>query len=280
MKRQFKRLVLVFLTLVVLLTMASCRNIAGKIPFWKAFENLDLILSTSETEEQSTPVETPTQTPEESTPGPEDGTPCDHANTVVEGAVSATCTTDGHTGKTVCSDCGETISEGEVVSKLDHAMGEWEVTKQPTCGDVGTETRTCTRENCAHSETRDVVATGQHEYGAWVEDTPATETTTGTKHRECTVCHNVENGTIPVLGHTHNYTAVVTDPTCTEEGYTLTPVRAMTPTSVIKLMLSVTSTITTAIQPVTTPVVPRLANPSINTVNSLHKRMLLVPHPV
>ena len=46
---------------------------------------------------------------------------CQHTNTTVEGAVDATCTADGHTGKTVCADCGETVSEGEVIGALGHA---------------------------------------------------------------------------------------------------------------------------------------------------------------
>ena len=50
------------------------------------------------------------------TPAPE----CQHTNTTVEGAVEATCTTDGHTGKTVCSDCGETVSEGAVITATGH----------------------------------------------------------------------------------------------------------------------------------------------------------------
>ena len=46
---------------------------------------------------------------------------CQHTNTTIEGAVAATCTTDGHSGKTVCADCGETVSEGEVIGALGHA---------------------------------------------------------------------------------------------------------------------------------------------------------------
>ncbi|MBQ7354315.1 MAG: hypothetical protein IJW62_02205 [Clostridia bacterium] len=44
--------------------------------------------------------------------------PCDHANTKVEGAKDATQDAEGYTGDTVCSDCGETIAEGEVIPKL------------------------------------------------------------------------------------------------------------------------------------------------------------------
>ena len=40
---------------------------------------------------------------------------CEHTNTKVVDAKEATCAEDGHTGKTVCDDCGETIDEGEVI---------------------------------------------------------------------------------------------------------------------------------------------------------------------
>lgn len=45
---------------------------------------------------------------------------CKHTNTTVEGAVAGDCTTDGHTGKTVCADCGETVSEGEAIVAPGH----------------------------------------------------------------------------------------------------------------------------------------------------------------
>lgn len=51
---------------------------------------------------------------------PVEPTPCTHANTKVEGAATATCTTDGHTGKTVCIDCSETISTGSVITATGH----------------------------------------------------------------------------------------------------------------------------------------------------------------
>ena len=45
---------------------------------------------------------------------------CRHTNTRVEGAQDATCTEDGHTGKTVCVDCGETVGEGETIPATGH----------------------------------------------------------------------------------------------------------------------------------------------------------------
>ena len=46
--------------------------------------------------------------------------PCQHTNTAVTGAVDATCTTDGYTGDTVCSDCGETTGTGETIAATGH----------------------------------------------------------------------------------------------------------------------------------------------------------------
>ena len=45
---------------------------------------------------------------------------CQHTNTKVEGAADATCTAEGHTGATVCVDCGVAVNAGEVIGKLDH----------------------------------------------------------------------------------------------------------------------------------------------------------------
>ena len=45
---------------------------------------------------------------------------CEHINTSVEGAKDVTCTEDGHTGKTVCDDCGETVDAGSVIETQGH----------------------------------------------------------------------------------------------------------------------------------------------------------------
>ena len=76
-----------------------------------------------------------------------DEKPCEHTNTTVEGAVAATCTTAGHTGATVCADCGETVNEGTAID----ALGHQEVTdagKVATCTESGlTEGKHCERCN-------------------------------------------------------------------------------------------------------------------------------------
>ena len=52
--------------------------------------------------------------------GGEAGNTCDHSNTKVEGAASATCTTAGHTGKTVCVTCGATVNSGNAIAATGH----------------------------------------------------------------------------------------------------------------------------------------------------------------
>ena len=53
-------------------------------------------------------------------PDIEEPTVCAHTNTRIESAVSATCTTDGHTGRTICVDCGKVLSNGNVIASLGH----------------------------------------------------------------------------------------------------------------------------------------------------------------
>ena len=52
---------------------------------------------------------------EEPTPG------CQHSNTTIVDAKAATCTENGHTGKTVCNDCGQTINYGSTTSPNGHS---------------------------------------------------------------------------------------------------------------------------------------------------------------
>ena len=90
-------------------------------------------------------------------------TQCGHTKTETLGAVFATCTTEGYTGKTRCSDCGEILDNGNSIPATGHTMDEWRTTKKPTCTEKGTEVRDCA--DCSYSETRDLPA--GHD---WVEE--------------------------------------------------------------------------------------------------------------
>jgi len=77
---------------------------------------------------------------------------CQHESTVVEGAVEATCTEQGQTGKTRCLDCNAVISGNEVIPAKGHSFEAWTEEKAPTCANAGEARRVC--ESCAHFETK------------------------------------------------------------------------------------------------------------------------------
>ena len=129
-----------------------------------------------------------------------------------------TCTEEGV--KTFSCECGDSYTEAIAVNVNAHKWGVGVVTKDATCNAVGVMTYTCVH-NSEHTRTEDIaIDPNAHKWGEWITDTPATEETEGTKHRECERCDAKETGTIPTLEHVHSYTAVVTAPTCTEQGYT------------------------------------------------------------
>ncbi len=127
--------------------------------------------------------------------------------------VSSTCTTNG-SARRDCSRCAH--FETKTVDPLGHNVVHHEA-KAPTCTENGWDAYdTCAR--CDYSTKVELSATG-HSASDWIIDTEATYENNGSKHTECTVCHIVlEESIIPML--THSYVSVVTNPTCTEEGFT------------------------------------------------------------
>ena len=121
---------------------------------------------------------------------------CTHENgtSVV---TAPTCTEEGYTTVT-CADCGVTIVT-ERVPALGHSWDEGVVTTEPTCEANGVKTFTCAA--CAETYTEDIPALGHKDENG--DDI-------------CDVCGAAVTGV-----HEHNYaTVVVTEPTCTEQGYT------------------------------------------------------------
>ena len=130
-----------------------------------------------------------------------------------------TCTGSGLRAR-ICTVCG--YKQTETLEPLGHAFGEWTVTAEPSCTDQGEESRVCAR--CATVETRILEATG-HEPAEAVEEnkTAATCTEDGgyDKVVYCAKCGQElsrEHVVIPALGH--DYSSVVQEPSCTEQGYT------------------------------------------------------------
>ena len=143
---------------------------------------------------------------------------------VVDSPVTPTCEETGLTEGKHCSVCNEVLVAQQTVDALGHNGGEAVVEKdvKPTCTTAGSYDTVvyCTVcEKELSRKTTTVNALG-HAWGEWIEDAPATEETDGAKHRVCGTCGEVEEGVIPSIEHVHSYTPTVTDPTCTEQGYT------------------------------------------------------------
>ena len=147
---------------------------------------------------------------------------CDHANTEIRNALEATCTAEGYTGDTYCTDCGAKIADGTVIPAKGHSETITQNASPATCTEDGyTGDQVCTV--CGEVVTAGTVipATGHA-----TERRNAKEATCGdgyTGDLVCTVCGAVvEAGTvIPGSGeHTPAAPTDVHEATCTESGYT------------------------------------------------------------
>ena len=165
--------------------------------------------------------------------------------------VAPTCTEQGYTLHT-CSRCEDSYMD-TYVTALGHDWGEWaawendlerrdcsrcdqfetrdtvhvhsyeSVVTAPTCTQQGYTTHTCTE--CGHSYVDSYVAALGHTPAQPVKEKeiPATCETSGSYEHvvHCSLCDLILSSELiktPALGH--NYEAVVTEPTCTEQGYT------------------------------------------------------------
>ncbi len=145
---------------------------------------------------------------------------CEHKNTVVKNAVSATCTMSGYTGDTYCADCNAKIAEGKTIPALGH-KSETIKGKPATCTELGlTDGTKCSVCGVTLIAQKTIPALGHKSETVKGKSATCTEKglTDGTK---CSVCGAVikEQTEIPSLGHTSE--VVNGKPaTCTEKGLT------------------------------------------------------------
>ena len=105
----------------------------------------------------------------------------------------------------------------DVIKKCgdNHSFSEWVITKEATCTEDGSKTRTCSV--CGTVETEVIAATG-HSFSDWAVTKEPTCTETGVKTRTCSVCQVTETQVIAALGHDFSKWEVTTDATCTTDG--------------------------------------------------------------
>ena len=135
---------------------------------------------------------------------------------VIDSAVGPTCTETGLTEGKHCLNCDKVFIAQETVDAIGHNEIEHDA-QAPTCTEVGWYAYvTCSR--CNYSTYSEIPAIG-HTDGEWIVDIEPDCTTNGSKHQICIVCNEtIKTETIGATGH--SYEAIVTEPTCIEQGYT------------------------------------------------------------
>ena len=166
------------------------------------------------------------------------------------------CTAQGYTTHT-CSICGDSYTD-TYVEMIPHNYNEGEQSALPNCTEEGVMTYTCI--TCGDTYIEAIAATGHnyeavvtnptcleqgytthtcgvcedsyidsyteplgHKWDSGVITTEPTETEKGIRIYTCERCKETRTETIPELSspeHTHSYITRVTEPTCTEQGYT------------------------------------------------------------
>lgn len=118
---------------------------------------------------------------------------CTHPATALKDEKTANCTEEGYTGDKVCTDCGDVLEEGRILSKLEHqtvVVGQINA----TCGKDGyTGDTVCKDCNTPIAQGTVIPATGSHSYGQWVTVKKPTTKELGLQERSCTDCGHKES---------------------------------------------------------------------------------------
>lgn len=140
-----------------------------------------------------------------------------HQHTEVRNVKEATCTKEGYTGDTYCTDCGEKLSDGKILPKKDH---DYEIKdhKDATCTEDGYTTSFC--KNCGDEKKETIKATG-HQHTEVRDAKKATCTKAGyTGDTYCKDCgEKISSGeVIAKLAHTWDEGNVTKEADCKETG--------------------------------------------------------------
>ena len=181
-----------------------------------------------------------------------------HQHTEVRNVKEATCTKEGYTGDTYCTDCGEKLSDGKSIPKKDH---DYEVKEHkdatctkagytlfickkcrnekreeiPAAGHLHTEIKNAKEATCMKAgytgdmyckdcgekiSSGEVIAKLAHTWDEGEVTTTPTCTKPGVRTYTCSVCKATRTETIKATGHLHTEIRNKKDASCTENGYT------------------------------------------------------------
>ena len=110
--------------------------------------------------------------------------PKNHKHTEIRDAEEPTCTKEGFTGDTWCTDCNKPIVDGTVIPKTPHNYNDKVVA--PTCTEKGYTIHTC--KDCADKLIDTYTDALGHKVVEWNVTKEATAEESGTKTGKCTVC--------------------------------------------------------------------------------------------
>ncbi len=127
----------------------------------------------------------------------------------------ATCQAEGYV-RIICQDCKKLIEE-TIIEKTEHTPVTVKV--KPDCVNGGSITTKC---SVCGKLLEDIVYTpaNGHSWGDWVVISGGTCEVEGKRQRKCKVCGEVETISTGAGEHVYPENGVVTEPTCTEDGYT------------------------------------------------------------
>lgn len=141
-----------------------------------------------------------------------------HQHKEVRNAKKATCTEDGYTGDTYCTDCNTKLESGTVINKLGHTWDNGVITKEATETEEGVKTYTC--KTCGKTKTESIPMAYHHwDQGTVTKEPTCTEKGEKTHHCTDEGCDKTWIETIPATGHQHTEIRDKKEATCEENGY-------------------------------------------------------------
>ena len=124
---------------------------------------------------------------------------------VLQGYKDSTCTEEGYTGDTVCSECGELLKKGESIMMKDHEWdSDYTIDQPAACTVAGSKSIHCSICDAVKEGTEQSIAATGHSWGTGKVTAAATCTEAGTKTYTCSSCNASRTESIAATGHSWN----------------------------------------------------------------------------